>query len=126
MIKKILSSNAPSPGKSPHSQAIVAGSFVFTQGVICLTPSGEMLDGPVEAQIHQIMANLQAILAAADLTFSDVVKTTIFVTDMAIYSQVNEVYAKYMSEPYPARETVCVKELPLGAKAEISMIAFKG
>lgn len=120
---KILTEKAPQPGQSPHSQAIVSNGFIFTQGSICLTPEGKMLEGPLEAQIHQIMKNLQAILEAAGATFGDVVKTTIYVTDMSIYGKVNEVYASYMSEPYPARETVCVKELPLGAQVEISMVA---
>ena len=68
------------------------------------------------------MKNLQAILEAAGVSFADVVKTTIYVIDMTLYPKINEVYGCYMSEPYPARETVCVKELPLGAKLEISMI----
>lgn len=122
---KIQTPKAPLPGKSPHSQAIVANGFVFTQGSICLTTEGKLLVGTLEEQIHQIMKNLQAILEEAGVSFKDVVKTTIFVTDMSIYGTVNEVYASYMTDPYPARETVCVKELPLGAKVEISMIATK-
>lgn len=122
---KIETKNAPLPGKSPHSQAIVAGNFVFTQGSIHLTPEGKLLEGTIEEQIHQIMKNLGEILRAAGVSFSDVVKSTIYVTDMSIYGKVNEVYGSYFSEPYPARETVCVKELPLGAKVEISMIAIK-
>ena len=71
------------------------------------------------------MKNLQAILKEAEVDFSNVVKTTIYVTDMSIYGKVNEVYGTYMLDPYPAREVVCVKELPLGAKVEISMVAVK-
>ena len=70
-----------------------------------------------------VMENLKAVLSEAGATFEDVAKTTIYVTDMAEYGKINEVYASYFSEPHPARETVCVKELPLGAKIEISMIA---
>ncbi|MBI5151110.1 MAG: RidA family protein [Candidatus Pacebacteria bacterium] len=125
MKTKVFTPKAPSPGSGPFSQAIIANNFVFTQGSIYLTPEGKLLEGTIDEQIHQIMRNLQAILEEADATFSDVVKTTIFVTDMTIYGKVNEIYASYMSDPYPARETVCVKELPLGAKAEISMIAIK-
>src|SRR3989338_2244632 len=124
-MKKIETNNAPLPGKSPHSQAIIANNFVFTQGCICLTSEGKMLEGTIEEQVNQIMKNLKAIIEAAGTSFEDVVKTTIYVTDMSFYSKVNEVYASYLSEPYPARETVCVKELPLGAKVEISMIAVK-
>ncbi len=123
--QKIETAKAPLPGKSPHSQAIAAGDFIFTQGSICLTPEGKMLEGSLEDQVHQIMHNLQNILEEAGVTFKNVVKTTIFITDMSVYSKVNEVYATYLEDPYPARETVCVKELPLGAQVEISMIAHK-
>ena len=125
MKTKVFTAKAPSPGTSPHSQAVVANSFVFTQGSICLTLEGKLLEGSIEEQIHQIMKNLQVILEEAGVTFAHVVKTTIYVTDMSLYGKVNEVYASYMTDPYPARETVCVKELPLGAKVEISMIATK-
>ncbi len=125
MNQLVETTKAPLPGKSPHSQAIIADNFVFTQGSICLTPEGKLLEGTLEEQIHQIMKNLQVILEQAGTSFSNVVKTTIYVTDMSEYGKVNEVYASYFSDPYPARETVCVKELPLGAKVEISMIAVK-
>jgi len=125
MKTKVETRKAPLPNLSPHSQAIVASHFVFTQGVICLTPEGEMLKGTTEEQVDQIMKNLQAILEKAGTSFKNVVKTTIYVTDMSVYGKVNEVYKSYLSDPYPARETVCVKELPLGALVEISMIATK-
>ncbi|MDO8505363.1 MAG: Rid family detoxifying hydrolase [bacterium] len=124
MKMKITTSKAPLPGMSPHSQAIIANNFVFTQGSICLTPEGMLLEGTIEEQIHQIMKNLQAILEKAETSFANVVKATIYVTDMSLYGKVNEVYGNYFSDPYPARETVCVKELPLGANVEISMIAI--
>ncbi len=122
---KVETNKAPLPGSSPHSQAIVANNFIFTQGSICLTPEGKLLEGTIEEQIHQIMKNLSAILEAAGVSFADVVKTTIYLTDMSLYSMVNEVYKSYFSDPYPAREAICVKELPLGAKVEISMVAVK-
>jgi len=125
MKTKVETVDAPPAGASPHSQAIIANNFVFTQGSIYLTPEGKLLEGTVEEQIHQIMKNLQAILEAAGVSFADVVKTTIYVTDMSLYSEVNKVYGSYFSDPYPAREAICVKELPLGAKVEISMIAAK-
>lgn len=109
----------------PYSQAIIDGNMVFTSGQIHLTPDGKLLEGTIEEQTHQIMMNLQAVLKEAGVSFSDVVKTTIYVTDMSIYGKVNEIYGSYFSDPYPARETVCVKELPLGAKLEISMVAVK-
>lgn len=125
MKEKIETNKAPLPNRSPHSQAIVANGFVFTQGVIYLTPEGKLLEGTIEEQIHRIMKNLQVILEAAGASFKDVVKTTIYVTDMSLYGKVNEIYGSYMSDPFPARETVCVKELPLGARVEISMVAVK-
>ena len=124
-MKKVETTKAPLPGKSPHSQAIIANGFVFTQGSIYLTPEGKLLEGTIEEQIHQIMKNLRAILEIAGTSFANVVKTTIYMTDMSLYGKVNEVYASYFSDPYPAREAVCVKDLPLGAKVEISMIATK-
>ena len=113
------------PDESPHSQAIIANNFVFTQGVICLTPKGEMLEGTVEERVKQIMNNLEEILKEAGNTMEDVVKVSIFVTDMSLYGKINETYKTYFSDPYPARELVCVKELPLGAEIEISLIASK-
>ncbi len=125
MKTKVETNKAPSPGTSPHSQAIIAGNFVFTQGSICLTPEGKLLEGTISEQVHQIMKNLQAILEAAGVSFRSVVKATIYLTDMSLYGTVNEIYRSYFSDPFPAREAVCVKELPLGAKVEISMIAIK-
>lgn len=125
MKTKVETDKAPSPGTSPHSQAIIANGFVFTQGSIYLTPEGKLLEGTIEEQIHQIMKNLEAILEAAGCTFTDVIKTTIYVTDMSLYKTVNEIYGSYFSDPYPAREAVCVTELPLGAKVEMSMVAVK-
>lgn len=109
----------------PYSQAIVTENLIFTSGQIYLTPEGKLLEGTIEEQVHQIMKNLKAVLEKAGVTFANVVKTTIYVTDMSLYGRINEVYGCYFSEPYPARETVCVKELPLGASIEISMIAIK-
>lgn len=125
MKTKVETTKAPPAGTSPHSQAIIAGNFIFTQGSIYLTPDGKLLEGTIEEQIHQIMKNLQAILEAAGTSFASVVKTTIYMTDMSLYGTINKIYANYFSDPYPAREAVCVKELPLGAQVEISMIAEK-
>lgn len=124
MKTKVQTDKAPK-ATGPFSQAIVEGNLVFTSGQVYLTPEEKLLEGTVEEQTHQIMKNLKSILEAAGVTFKDVVKTTIYVTDMSFYGRINEVYGSYFSEPYPARETVCVKELPLGAKIEISMIAVK-
>lgn len=109
----------------PYSQAIAADALIFISGQIHLKPNGELVEGTIEEQTHQIMKNLKAVLEASKASFEDVVKTTLYVTDMSIFKRVNEVYKSYMFEPYPARETVGVNELPLGAKLEISMIAKK-
>jgi 2-iminobutanoate/2-iminopropanoate deaminase len=124
MKTKITTEKAPK-ATGPFSQAVIDGKLIFTSGSIYLTTEGKLLEGTIEEQIHQIMRNLQAILEKAGVNFSNVVKTTIYVTDMSIYSKVNEVYGTYMTDPFPAREVVCVKELPLGAKVEISMVAVK-
>lgn len=124
MKQRIESTNVPK-ATGPFSQAVANDNVVFTSGQIPLTADGKLLEGTMEEQSHQVMKNLQAILRAAGVTFEDVVKTTIYVTDMSAYSAINAVYGSYMTTPYPARETVCVKELPLGAQVEISMVAMK-
>ncbi|HCI05161.1 TPA: deaminase [Patescibacteria group bacterium] len=124
MKAKIETTGAPK-ASGPFSQAVIEENMVFTSGQIYLTNEGKLLEGTIEGQAHQVMKNLKAVLEAAEVSFENVVKTTIYVTDMSIYGKVNEIYGSYFSDPYPARETVCVKELPLGAKMEISMIAVK-
>ena len=122
--RKITTVKAPQ-ATGPFSQAVSTEHLVFTSGQVYLTPEGKLLEGSIEEQIHQIMKNLQAILEEAGVSFSDVIKSTVYVTDMEIYKTVNEVYGRYVPEPFPAREVICVKELPLGAKVEISMIAVR-
>lgn len=124
MKTKIHTDKAPK-ATGPFSQAVVDGNLVYTSGQIYLTAEGKLLEGTLEEQIRQIMSNLSAILEAADVSFKNVVKTTIYVTDMGIYGKVNEIYGTYFSDPYPAREVVCVKDLPLKAAVEISMVAVK-
>lgn len=109
----------------PFSSAISKNRFVFTSGQVYLTPEGKLLEGSIEQKTHQVMKRLQSILEKEGVSFPNVAKTTIYVTDMSNYEKINEVYASYLSEPFPARELVCVKELPLGAEVEISMIAAK-
>jgi 2-iminobutanoate/2-iminopropanoate deaminase len=124
-MKFVVETNSAPKATGPFSQAVGIGNLLFIGGQISLTPEGRLLVGEIEDEVHQVMKNLKAILDAADMSLSDVVKTTIFVTDMSLYGNVNDVYAAYMSKPFPARETVCVKELPLGARVEISMIASR-
>lgn len=125
MKQKIQTDKAPK-AVGPYSQALVVGNLlVITSGQIHLTPEGKLLEGTIEEQTHQVMKNLQAVLEASGVSLSHVVKSTIYVTDMDDYAKINEVYGSYLQEPFPARETVCVSKLPLGAKLEISMMAIK-
>lgn len=108
----------------PFSPSVTKNGFVFISGQVHLK-DGQLLEGSIEEQTHQIMKNILALLEKEGLTFNDVVKTTIYTTDMSLYAQVNEVYVSYFAETLPAREMIGVKELPLGARLEISMIAAK-
>lgn len=122
--KEIKTTGAPAaPGLL--SQAIKMDGLVFTSGQIHLTPKGKLVEGTIGEKTKQIMSNLEAILAAAGLDFANVLKVTVYVTDMAEYSKFNEVYVTYFKDPFPAREVVCVKALPLGASVEVSMVAKK-
>ncbi len=124
MKKVITTPNAPQ-AIGPYSQAIVSGDYIFVSGQIHLTPDGRLVEGTIEEQTHQVMENLKAILEAADASFQNVVKVTIYLTNIEDFGKMNVVYKAYMVEPFPARETVAIKELPKGAKIEISMIAVK-
>lgn len=109
----------------PFSESVEKNGFIFVSGQVSLNSDDQMIDGTIEEKTHQVMKNLQKVLESAGVTFAHVVKTTIFLTDMDDFGEVNSVYASYLKEPYPARETICVKALPLGAEIEISMIAAK-
>ena len=124
MEKKIIqTSQAPAP-IGPYNQAVAAGGFLFISGQICIKPeTGEMNNTDIQAETHQVMHNLKAVLQEAGMDFSNVVKTTIFLSDMALFSEVNEIYGKYFDGDFPARETVAVKGLPKNVNVEISMIA---
>jgi 2-iminobutanoate/2-iminopropanoate deaminase len=125
MEKKIIeTSNAPAP-IGPYSQAVVAGGFLFASGQIALVPAtGELVTENVEAETEQVMQNIKAILTEANIDFSNIVKTTIFLSDMALFARVNEVYGRYFTGTYPARETVAVKGLPKNVNVEISITAL--
>lgn len=109
---------------APISKFREANSLIYTSGQVYLS-DGKLLEGTYEEKVHQVMKNLDSILKEAGTSFNKVLKATIYVTDMANYVKTNEVYATYFSEPFPAREVVCVKELPLGAEVEISVVASK-
>ena len=109
----------------PYSQAIRAGGLVFTAGQVGADPSGTLLEG-VAAQADQALRNLAAVLDAAGTGFDRVVKTTILLVDMGDFATVNEVYARHLSPPFPARTTVAVRALPKGGLVEIDMVALAG
>lgn len=111
----------------PYNQAVQAGEWLFVSGQLPVNPeSGQLVDGPIEAQVTQILHNIEAILQAAGATLGDVVKTTLFVTDLALFDRVNQAYGALLREPLPARSTVQVAALPKGAPIEIEAIARIG
>ena len=124
-MKKIVNtSNAPKP-IGPYNQAVISGNLMFMSGQIAFNPStGELVIEEIQAETKQVMENLRSILDEAGLSFKDVIKTSIFLSDMNNFQQVNEVYGSYFSdEDAPARETVEVSRLPKDVNVEISMIA---
>ena len=126
MGKKIIQTKESPEPIGPYSQAVMVDNTVFISGQIALNPSTGILDsGDIISETHQVMHNLRAILSEVKMDFGDVVKTTIFLSDMSLFTSVNEVYGKYFKENFPARETVAVKGLPRNAHVEISMIACK-
>jgi len=121
----INTKNAPAP-IGPYSQAIVAGGFIFVSGQIPSDPStGEVISSGIKDETRQVMENIKAILTNAGLDFRHIVKTSIFLTDMQNFAQVNEVYGTYFTSEFPARETVQVAGLPKNVNVEISVIAIK-
>ena len=124
-MEKIIinTQNAPAP-IGPYNQAIRSGNLVFISGQVALKPgTGELANSDIFEETHQVMQNLKAILAEAGMTFFNVLKTTIFLSDMDLFSQVNEIYGKYFEGDFPARETIAVKGLPKNVNIEISMTA---
>ena len=114
------------PAIGPYSAAVEAGPFVFISGQIPLVAAtGQLVDGDIRAATEQAMKNLETVLASAGLTMEHVVKTTIYLANMADFPAVNEVYGRYFQADFPARATVQVAALPRGAKIEIDAIAFK-
>jgi len=108
----------------PYSQAIDVGDLVFVSGQIPLDPKTmEVVGGTIEEQTTQVMKNLEAILQEAGLTFANVVKFTIYLTDLADFDGLNQTYAQFLTDPYPARATIEVSKLPKGVKVEIDLIA---
>ncbi|MES2828561.1 MAG: RidA family protein [Bacteroidota bacterium] len=126
MNQVIYTSNAPEP-IGPYSQAIIANGFLFLSGQVPINPeNGEIVNTGITEETHQVMRNIKALLLEASYEFNDIVKTTIFISDMSLFGEVNDVYSSYFESNFPARETVAVKGLPKGVNVEISLTAYKG
>lgn len=122
-MKAIHTDNAPK-AIGPYSQAIKAGNMIFCSGQIPINPAtGEFVEGGIKEQTRQALTNAQNILKEAGLSLANVVKTTVFLADMSYFADMNEVYAKFFSQPYPARSAVAVKTLPKNALVEVECIA---
>jgi 2-iminobutanoate/2-iminopropanoate deaminase len=124
MKKQIINTpDAPAP-IGPYSQAVLVDNVLYLSGQVAINPkTGDLETGDIQAETNQVMQNLKAVLQAAGMDFTHVAKTTIFLSDMGLFASVNEVYGKYFSADFPARETVAVKTLPKNVNVEISMIA---
>ena len=124
MPTRILHTDKAPAAIGPYAQAVVANGFLFTAGQIALDPaSAQVIEGDVVAQTEQVLHNLGAVLASAGVSWTDVVKTTVFLTDMHDFPRMNEVYARAMGDARPARSTVQVSGLPRGVLVEIDLIA---
>ena len=123
-MKKIISTTDAPAAVGPYSQAIRAGNLVFCSGQIPLDPgSGKMVEGDITAQTRRVLQNIAAVLRAEGLSFENIVKTTIFLTDLGDFQTVNELYGSYFKSDPPARSTVQVPALPKGANVEIEVVA---
>lgn len=124
-MKKEIVSTKNAPGAvGPYSQAVKCDNMVYTAGQIALDPvTGQMVEGGIKEQTHQVFANLKAVLEAAGTSLENVVKTTVFIVDMDKFGEVNEVYASYFTGDFPARSCVEVSRLPKGALVEIEVVA---
>jgi len=123
-VKEVRSDAAPAP-IGPYSQAVVHGGLRFASGQIPIDPAtGKLVDGDVEAQTERVFANLRAVLGAAGASFDDVLRATVYLTDLSVFPRVNAIYEKHRGrEPLPARSTGGVAALPMGAAVEIDLIA---
>ena len=127
MQRDVVTTDHAPAAVGPYSQGVVSGGFVFTAGQAALDPAtGKLVEGGIQAETHQVFKNLVAVLEAADSGLEQVVKVSVFLTDMGDFAAMNEVYATYFEGMAPpARSTVAVRELPVGAMVEIDMIAIR-
>ena len=122
-MKEVYTNQAPKP-IGPYSQGVISNNMLFTAGQIAIVPSsGEILKSSIEEETHLVMSHLKAILSEAGLTFKNVIKCSIFLSDLNDFVKINEVYGSYFEAPYPVRETVEVKRLPKDVNVEISLVA---
>ncbi len=124
MKERISTEKAPA-AVGPYSQGIAAGGFIFVSGQLPIGPDGELVTGDVKAAARQALDNVRAVLKAAGAGMNDVVKVTVYLTDIGDFGAVNEVYSEFFSEPYPARAAFAVNALPKGAPIEIEAIAVR-
>lgn len=125
MSKVIIQTNKVPTPIGPYSQAVIANGFLFASGQVAFNPAtGELVLTDILSETKQVMENIKAILEEAKISFAHVVKTTIFLSDMQLFAQVNEVYGSYFTNDFPARETVAVKTLPRNVNVEISVTAI--
>lgn len=122
-MKKTISTNKAPAAVGAYSQAVISNGLLFTSGQIPLNTNGEMVTGDISAQTKQVMENLKAVLNEAGTNFDNVIKTTVLLSDISDFAKMNEVYASYFKDSFPARSAFAVKDLPKGAKIEIEMIA---
>ncbi len=124
-MEKIIINTPTAPAPiGPYSQAVQFGNLLFISGQVAINPETGNVDATdITAETEQVMKNLRAVLHAAQMDFINVIKTTIFLSDMSLFTTVNEIYGKYFNGDYPARETVAVKGLPKGVNVEISVVA---
>ena len=124
-LKRAIATSAAPQAIGPYAQAVAAGGLVFLSGQIALDPErGRLVDGSIEDETRQVLTNLRSVLAADGLTLDAIVRTTVYLTDLADFPRVNQVYAEFFTEPFPARATVQVSGLPRGARVEIDAIAL--
>lgn len=125
-MKKVIATPDAPAAVGPYSQAIATGDFLFCAGQIPLEPAtGALMEGDAVAQTTRVLENVKAVLAANGMTFANVVKSTVFLTDLADFAAMNGVYAQYFAEPFPARSTIQVAALPRGANVEIEVVAAR-
>jgi len=125
MSKRVISTDK-AKAVGPYSLGIASGDYIHFSGQIPLDgASGKLVEGDISAQTEQVFVNIKVLLDAAGAAMSDIVKTTVFLTDMADFAPMNDVYKAHVAEPYPARSAIAVAALPLGAKVEIEMIVYK-